>query len=472
MNEQIFLYNTISGLKERFIPLNSNKVKIYVCGPTVYDSIHLGNARSLVVFDLLYRLLKYTYPNVCYVRNITDVDDKINTLAAKNNITIQELTLKTISLYQEDSKFLLNLPPTHEPKATDFISNMINIIQKLIDNENAYVSDYHVLFRVKSFKNYGSLSKNKPINFVPDEKDEFINYKEDPRDFVLWKPSKKASDPKWESPWGLGRPGWHIECSAMSSFYFGSLFDIHGGGSDLIFPHHENEIAQSCSVFNTDYTARYWVHNGPLTIKKWKMSKSIGNIIKIEDLAKKYDGEIIRFALISKQYRSSLDWNETIISKSITSLRRFYLTLREANYGDSVLEENTNNLNNNNKICPKFLEALCNDLNTPLAISYLHDLASSFNKTKEIEFAILLRNSANILLGILNQNPNKWLKEGQYKLENQISLSNDIIEEAILKRNIERKSKNFFEADRIKNYLLSYGIILEDRPEGTIWRRK
>ena len=304
------IYNTLTKEKELFQPLDRQSIKMYVCGPTVYSYAHIGNARPAVVFDVLYRFLKNIYPEVIYVRNITDVDDKINEAAKKINKPIASITKKYTDIYHQDMKSLGVLSPNHEPRVTDNISQIISMIQKILDNKKAYINDNHVLFDITSFDQYGKLSNRNTDEMLSGARVEVADYKKNPGDFVLWKPSNK-DEPGWDSPWGFGRPGWHIECSSMVETYLGEEIDIHGGGQDLIFPHHENEIAQSCSAHNNKIYARYWVHNGYLNMEGEKMSKSLGNIITVKELLEQYDGEVIRLALLSTHYRKPINFGES-----------------------------------------------------------------------------------------------------------------------------------------------------------------
>jgi cysteinyl-tRNA synthetase len=451
----MLLYNTLTKTKEVFTPSNPNQIGMYVCGPTVYDLAHIGNARPVVVFDVLARLLRQTYPNVCYVRNITDVDDKINAAAAKAGESIADLTQRTTVAYHQDMAALGALPPDVEPRATHHISEMIDIIQKLIDKGHAYEGEGHVLFSVASFPDYGKLSRRNQEEMLAGARVEVAPYKRDPGDFVLWKPSNENT-PGWESPWGFGRPGWHIECSAMSVKYLGQVFDIHGGGHDLIFPHHENEIAQSRCAHETPVFARYWMHNGHLTLHGDKMSKSLGNFFTVRDLLVNYQGEVVRFALLATHYRQPLDWTETGLEQAKQGLDRLYTALKACGSVDEGAE-----------IDSKVLEALEDDLNVPLAISRLHELATSINKTESdserFHLGGILKRSG-ILIGLLQKDPESWF-------QGAISgLTGEEIEAQIQARKDARGRKDFTESDRIRDTLLQQGIILEDGADGTTWR--
>ncbi len=450
------LYNTLTRTKEIFVPINPDKVGLYVCGPTVYDRAHLGNARPVVVFDVLYRLLKSQYPNVCYVRNITDIDDKINAAAKANGEPISSLTARTIVAYHEDMAALGALPPDIEPHATAHIDQMIAMISQLIDKGHAYESLGHVLFSVNSFDEYGQLSRRQQEELIAGARVEIAPYKRDPGDFVLWKPSD-ADLPGWDSPWGRGRPGWHIECSAMSGEYLGPVFDIHAGGIDLIFPHHENEVAQSRCAHGTDKLANYWLHNGHLTITGTKMSKSLGNFFTVRQLLETASGEVIRAALLSTHYRQPLDWTDDTLPQAKQMLDRLYTALRQVDCGDEKGEPES-----------EFLKALEDDINTPQALAYLHDVATRLNKETDLAqkraLAACLR-SAGALLGLLQQDPEEWFKSA-----NSSSLSSAEIEDLIAKRKQARLDKDFKTSDLIRDQLLEKGVILEDGAGGTTWR--
>jgi len=452
----MLLYNTLTKTKEVFEPLNPNQVGMYVCGPTVYAFAHIGNARPFTVFDVLARLLRHIYPNVCYVRNITDVDDKINAASSTQKETIADLTQRTTAAFHQDMAALGNLPPDIEPRATHHIPEMIDIIQTLIDKGHAYEVEGHVLFSVASFPDYGELSRRNQEEMLAGARVEVAPYKRDPADFVLWKPSDEQT-PGWDSPWGFGRPGWHIECSAMSVKYLGKIFDIHGGGQDLIFPHHENELAQSRCAHDTPVFARYWMHNGYLTIQGDKMSKSLGNFFTVRNLLARYQGETIRFSLLSTHYRQPMDWTETGLDQAKHCLDRLYTALRTCGQ-----------LNGAAEIDLKVIEALKDDLNAPLAISHLHELATMINKTSdEAEQARLggILKASGALMGVLQQDPESWFHEGI------LGMTPQEIEAQISARREARSRKDFAESDRIRDALLHQGIVLEDGPDGTTWRR-
>lgn len=452
----MLLYNTLTKTKEVFTPLNPNQVGMYVCGPTVYDFAHIGNARPFVVFDVLARLLRHLYPSVCYVRNITDVDDKINTAATKRGESIADITQRTTAAFHQDMAALNNLPPDEEPRATHHIPEMIEIIQTLIDKGHAYDVEGHVLFSVASFADYGKLSRRNQDEMLAGARVEVAPYKRDPGDFVLWKPSDEET-PGWNSPWGFGRPGWHIECSAMSSRYLGKVFDIHGGGQDLIFPHHENELAQSRCAHDTPALARYWMHNGYLTIHGDKMSKSLGNFFTVRDILTHYQGEVIRFALMSTHYRQPMDWAQATLEQAKHGVDRLYTALKSCSP-----------INEKAEINPSFMEALKDDLNMPLAISHLHELATSINKTTDdLERSRLggILKASGALIGILQKDPEAWFHG------TGAGLTPEQIEAQIQARREARNNKDFAESDRIREDLLKQGIVLEDGPAGTTWRQ-
>ncbi|MDP6589651.1 MAG: cysteine--tRNA ligase [Alphaproteobacteria bacterium] len=457
------LYNTRTRKKELFEPLDAARVGMYVCGPTVYDLAHIGNARPIVVFDLLYRLLRDIYgaDHVTYVRNITDVDDKINAAALESGEPISDITARTTKAFHDDIAELNVLAPDVEPRATDHIAEMIEMIETLVASEHAYEAEGHVLFHVPSDQGYGKLSHREREDMVAGARVEVAPYKRDPADFVLWKPSQDDL-PGWDSPWGRGRPGWHIECSAMSRKHLGVTVDIHGGGADLIFPHHENEVAQSeCSRPGHDFV-RHWVHNGFLSVEGEKMSKSLGNFITIRQALEGAPGEVLRLMMLSTHYRKPLDWTEEGVQQARTRLDRLYRVLQKANL--PALDQEI-------AISPKgndFYDALLDDLNTPLALSALERLADDVSKMSAVEMQIHgigLRLAAN-LLGLLQQDPEAWFKGGEAE--------SDVgdIEAQIALRLEARKAKDFAAADNIRDALAENGIILEDRPDGsTDWRR-
>ncbi|MEZ5549566.1 MAG: cysteine--tRNA ligase [Pseudomonadales bacterium] len=460
----IHLHNTRSGRKERFEPMDPERVTMYVCGPTVYSFVHIGNGRPAVVFDVLYRLLLRLYPRVDYARNVTDIDDKINAAARANGEQIDVLADRFTRAYREDIDALLVLPPTVEPLATHHIAEIQAMIQLLIDKGHAYAADGHVLFDVPSDPSYGSLSHRSLEDMIDGARVEVAPYKKDPKDFVLWKPS--APDvPGWDSPWGRGRPGWHIECSAMISRHLGPVIDIHGGGSDLTFPHHENEAAQSRCALNAGNGefVRYWLHNGMLTMGQEKMSKSLGNIVTIRDLRRTYPGEVLRYALLSAQYRSPLAWSMDLLDQARASLDRLYGALRDAGmeevasrFADAPIEE----------FPQKVLETLCDDLNTPQAFAALHEIAGAMNRTDDNQQQRALGErllAGGWLLGILNSKPSEYFQRDS-------SLDTATIEARIEARNTARRNRDFAGADRIRDELLAAGIELEDGRDGTRWK--
>jgi cysteinyl-tRNA synthetase len=463
MSQNLFLHNTLDNKKKEFVPLDKDHIKIYACGPTVYNYAHIGNARMAVVNDLLVKFLKTIFPKVTYVSNITDIDDKIISTSQEKNIPINILTEKFTKIYNEDMANLGVSLPDIQPKATDYIKEMIELISVLIKNNYAYEKDGHVMFNVPAFKKYGVLSGRNRDEQIIGSRVEIATYKNDPTDFILWKPSP-APLPGWESPWGFGRPGWHLECSAMSEKTLGLPFDIHSGGMDLIFPHHENEIAQSCAAHNkTDDVksfANFWFHNGFVNVGGEKMSKSIGNIKLVHELIKEYKGEVLRMTLLSAHYRQPLNWNKDIIKQNSTMLDRLYRSLKEL--------ENIDAYSNSNQISTSVIDGLYDDLNTPKVIAELNILSnqiSSADEDKKIEIKFNLLEVGKIL-GILQENPDKWLGYG--KSEN---LDETMIEGLIKNRNEARRNKNFDMADKIRDELRDMGIEIEDTSSGTIWRK-
>ena len=446
---ELYLHNSHTRRKERFVPLDPQHVRMYVCGPTVYDLVHVGNGRAVVVYDVLARLLRVLFPRVTYVRNITDVEDKINARAAELGVPIETLTEQTTADFHADAAGLGALPPDVEPRATQHIGEMIDIIQRLIASGHAYVAEGHVLFAVASYHEYGQLSGHTPEELVAGARVEVAPYKRDPGDFVLWKPSPPGL-PGWDSPWGRGRPGWHIECSAMSWKHLGESFDIHGGGTDLIFPHHENEVAQSICAFPGSQFARYWVHNGMLLVGGEKMAKSLGNFTTLRDALKRAPGEVIRLLLLRSHYRSAPDFSDAAIVEARRELDRFYRALERfpdiAAAGD---------------IPEAVMDALCDDLNTPLALSAMHALADAA-LGGDAEAARGLRASGTVL-GLLNVSPSAWF-HGETD-------DAGAIEAAIAERLAARKARDFARADAIRAELAANGIVLEDGPKGTTWRR-
>jgi len=445
----LFLHNSLSRRKERFEPLDHQHVRIYVCGPTVYDLAHIGNARTMVVFDVMVRVLRLLYPRVTYVRNITDVDDKINARSKESGEPIASITVRTAANFHADMAALGVLPPDQEPRATQHIVEMVEIIQKLIAAGHAYAADGHVLFSVPSFEAYGRLSGRSPDELLAGARIDVAPYKRDAGDFVLWKPSPPDL-PGWDSPWGRGRPGWHIECSAMSWRYLGETFDIHGGGSDLIFPHHENELAQSVCAFPESHFARYWVHSGMLQLSGEKMSKSLGNLFTIREVLAMASAETIRLALIRTHYHSVADFSEAALAEAKKELDRFYRALeRYPNIGGA-------------DVPAPVMEALCDDMNTPLVLSAMHALADRA-LAGDFDAACGLR-AAGTAIGLLGQDPGTW-----FRGDDDADVA--AIEAAIAERLAARKARDFARADAIRAEWAAKGITFEDGPNGTTWRR-
>jgi cysteinyl-tRNA synthetase len=454
----IRLYNSLSRRKEEFVPIDPAHVRMYVCGPTVYDTAHLGNARAVVVFDQLYRLLRHEYGegHVTYVRNITDVDDKIIDAARANGEPIEALTARTTALFHEDMAALGALPPDIEPRCTAHVPQMIAMIERLIETQHAYAAEGHVLFAVGSWPHYGRLSRRSRQELLAGARVEVSPYKRDPGDFVLWKPSS-PDQPGWDSPWGRGRPGWHIECSAMSEAHLGRHFDIHGGGLDLIFPHHENELAQSESAHGGEKFVNFWVHNGFLSVDSTKMSKSLGNFVTAHELLEKWPGEVIRLALLSTHYRDPLDWTEQKLQEAHAILDRWYRVLLED--APQVLP---------NTVPQEIIEPLADDLNTPLAIRHIQNITREFYLTYDPYVRGQLKSAMQAaagFLGVLEQTALDWL-HGDY------SGAGLLIETRIKDRAQLRRERRFADADHIRAELAAEGIVLEDRPDGsTDWRR-
>ncbi len=464
----IQLYNTLTRKKEPFTPIDANDVRMYVCGPTVYDRPHLGNARSVVVYDVLYRLLCATFPKVTYARNITDVDDKINAQAKANGEAISALTARVTQWFHDDMTALNCLTPTIEPRATAHIGQMIAIIEKLIKNGNAYESEGHVLFAVNSYEGYGQLSGRKLDDLIAGARVDVESYKKHAGDFVLWKPTDAEDDASsvFDSPWSKGRPGWHIECSAMSSEYLGENFDIHGGGADLMFPHHENEIAQSCCAAPKSSFANYWVHNGFLTVNGEKMSKSLGNFITVKDLLDKgVQGEVIRLAFLMTKYNEPLNWNDKLLSDSQAILDGAYRALLNASKCD-VAEDDAGGLEDLRVVS----DMLSNDLNTPALISIISRYTTIINSglkdaSSQAGAKRIARKfkEAIKVLGVLQQSPEAWFKGAG---------DDSGIQTQIDARIAAKQAKNWAKADQIRKALAEDGILLEDKPDGTTdWRR-
>ena len=455
-----FIFDSLSRKKKIFVPININNIRIYACGPTVYDYAHIGNARMAVVTDLLVRVLKRKFKNVMFVSNITDIDDKIINASDELNVPIKDLTSKFIKIYNNDMLSLNVKLPNVQPKATEHINDMILMIEKLISNNCAYVKDHHVMFDVQSYKHYGKLSRRSVEQQLEGSRIEVGDYKKNSRDFVLWKPSED-NQPGWLSPWGRGRPGWHIECSAMSEKCLGTPFDIHCGGVDLTFPHHENEIAQSCSAIepNSDPKkfSKYWFHNGFVTFNDEKMSKSLGNIQLVHDLLKKYDGETIRLCLLSAHYRQPLNWTKTILEQSKKTLSRIYKNLENNNTDDfeslSIDE---------NEFFMEIQESLFDDLNTPKALGIINkNLNQIKNKLPNEKTKIFQAIYESLKLLGLNKRSFSKINES----------ANKIIEKLIHDRDMARKNKNYARADEIREELKRQNIEIEDTEKGTVWKK-
>ncbi len=453
------IYNTLARERQVFTPIEPGKVRMYVCGMTVYDYCHIGHARMMMVFDIVYRWLRATGYEVIYVRNITDIDDKIITRAVENGETISQLTTRFIQYMHEDTDALGILHPDHEPRATDFVPQMLGIIEKLESNGLAYkVADGDVNFSVRDFDGYGKLSGKSLDDLRAGERVDVNTGKRDPLDFVLWKASKEAEpdEVKWSSKWGSGRPGWHIECSAMSSALLGEQFDIHGGGADLQFPHHENEIAQSEGACRHTFV-NYWMHNGFVRVDDEKMSKSLGNFFTIREVLEQYDPEVVRFFIIRAHYRSPLTYSDAHLDDARNALTRLYTACKEVPADDLALDWSESH-------AVRFADAMNDDFNTPLAISVLFELVTEVNRTKSARLAGQLKSLAGIL-GLLQRPPQQFLQGGT-------GVDDAIVAEMINARTQAKAAKNFAEADRIRAELLSLGVVLEDKPGGlTEWRR-
>ena len=454
------IHNTLTGTKEIFKPVDESHVRVYACGPTVYNFAHIGNARMAVANDLLINVLRTQFKKVTYVSNITDIDDKIIDAAKETGEDISEITIKYTDIYNKDMGALgVNLPDI-QPKATDHIDGMIELIKKLIDNDNAYEKNGHVLFHVPSFEKYGILSKRNRDEQIAGSRVEVAPFKKDPADFVLWKPSPSPL-PGWESPWGYGRPGWHLECSVMSEKTLGLPFDIHSGGIDLVFPHHENEIAQTCCMSKNkdpkDF-APYWLHNGFVNIEGEKMSKSIGNIRLVHELNKKYKGEVLRLTLLSAHYKQPLNWNEEIIEQNSKMLDRLYRVVMDLS--DIKFEQGLPSKN--------IMDSFLDDLNTPKVIANINEEVNKLSSASNDEKVKIKNNliSTGKILGILENDPKEWLGYSQQNIKNS-----EEIERLINERNEARRNKNFNLADTIRDTLKEKGIEIEDKDKGTVWRK-
>jgi cysteinyl-tRNA synthetase len=458
--QDIKIYNSFSGNKEVFIPINKDHVKIYVCGPTVYNYAHIGNARPAVVFDTFVRFLRSQFSKITHVSNITDIDDKIIAAALEKDLPISQITEKYTDIYNADLNRLGVHVPDFQPKATEFIPEMIELIQVLLDKGHAYEKEGHVLFHVLSFENYGCLSKRNRDEQIAGSRVEVAPFKKDAADFVLWKPSSDIQ-PGWDSPWGFGRPGWHLECSVMSEKTLGLPFDIHGGGRDLVFPHHENEIAQSCCASgvknNPSSYAKYWMHNGFVTVDGEKMSKSLNNITLIKDLTDSYKGEVIRLTLLSSHYRQGLDWNESIIHQSEKLLDKLYKILSD---------EGINSKSTTSKLDADILEALADDLNTPKAITILNSLAKKHSQSSDINkknIAETIKASGQ-LIGILNEDPAAWFERDSKDLDIEL------IENLMQQRDQAKSNKDYAKADSIRDELVRLGVEILDSQDGSSWK--
>lgn len=455
---EIYLHNTLKQRKDKFIPIDADNVRMYVCGPTVYDKAHLGNAKTPVVYDVLYRLLCHVYgkEHVTYVSNITDVDDKILNKHKETGKSIREITEQTYNWYIDDMAKLNVLSPNYRPRATEYIPEMIKLVELLLKNGHAYIADKQVLFDVDSMPNYGFLSGRSMKEMVAGARVEIADYKKNPADFILWKPSD-ADQPGWNSPWGYGRPGWHLECSAMSSKLLGNDFDIHGGGSDLIFPHHENECAQSCCAYPGTHFAHYWVHTGMLMINGVKMSKSLGNFYTVDEILAKYPAEALRLLFLTTHYHQPFNFTFEGLEQAKNILDKFYNALLK---NADIPAEKT-------EPSEKLIAALCDDLNTPLALSYLHETLGNLNKAETKEERIKYKSEllANAyMLGLLYNDAESWFK-------GTTDAEDTEIEALIAKRAEAKKNKDWATADAIRNELKERGIVLEDSPTGTTWKK-
>ncbi len=457
----LHLHNSLTGKKELFTPIDPNRVTMYLCGPTVYNYAHIGNARPAVVFDVLNRLLRQHYPHVVFARNITDIDDKINNSAIETGRSIKAISTEFADAYNEDIGALGVMMPDIEPYATDHVAEMITMIEDLISKGHAYAAEGHVLFDVTTYEHYGELSKRSLDDMLAGARVEVASYKRNPGDFVLWKPSD-ATLPGWESPWGRGRPGWHIECSAMAAKHLAKTIDIHCGGKDLLFPHHENEVAQSCCANDTRNFANYWVHNGFITMSDQKMSKSLGNIQLIREVLAEINGEVARWVLLSAHYRQSVDWTEETVAQAEKTIDRIYTTLRDAQ--DVKLDEAIG-------IDDEILAALDDDINTPKAFARVNQLAkllaNADNSEEKTRLKSTLLKSCE-LLGVLQTDPEVWFQQKQAGGED----IKEKVEQLIIARAQARTDKDWGRSDEIRDELDALGVVLEDSPEGTRWSMK
>ena len=462
---QLKIYNTLARDKQVFVPIQPGKINMYVCGITVYDYCHVGHARMMMAFDVIYRWFKASGYEVKYVRNITDIEDKIIRRAVENNETITQLTTRFIDAMNEDADALGILAPDYAPRATEYVPHMLSIIEKLEEKELAYRGeDGDVNYAVRNFPGYGKLSGKSLDDLRAGERVDVNTGKRDPLDFVLWKAGKESepAEAKWDSKWGIGRPGWHIECSAMSCAMLGEHFDIHGGGADLQFPHHENEIAQSEGAFGAPM-ANYWIHNGFVRVDNEKMSKSLGNFFTIRDVLKKYDAEVVRFFILRAHYRSPLNYSDAHIDDAKGALTRLYTALADVELGSEPLSVDWDEPH-----ALRFREAMDDDFNTPLAVAALFDLASEVNRTKSLDTARQLKALAGVI-GLLERSPQQFLQAGS---PDAGGLDEAAIVDAIARRKAAKAARNFAEADAIRAELTAAGVVLEDKPDGTTnWRR-
>jgi cysteinyl-tRNA synthetase len=477
----LLIYNTLTRKKEEFIPLIANQIGMYVCGVTVYDYCHVGHARAAIVFDTFYRYFQYLGYEVCFVRNFTDIDDKIINRANETGVDWQEVNQKYIAAFYEDMEKLNIAAPTEEPKATAHIPEMLDMIQSLVDQDKAYEAGGDVFYAIKSFKDYGCLSGKNIDDLQSGARIEINETKRNPLDFALWKKSKPG-EPFWESPWGPGRPGWHIECSAMSKKYLGDTFDIHGGGKDLVFPHHENEIAQSCGCTGKK-PVRYWVHNGFVNIDKEKMSKSLGNFFTIREVYKKYHPEVLRFFLLSSQYRSPIDFSEKNLEDATKVLSRFYEGLAEARKKIEGLTPTSGFQKKvmNHTLTKKFKAAMNDDLNTAVAIAHMNEELRILNTTvlgnndtsmENIAVATAAWEAAGQILGLFARTPEEFKKELFEIKSIDLDVNVSKIVKLIADRKSARQCKNWAEADRCRDELTQMGVLIEDTPNGTEWKLK
>ena len=456
----LMIHDTLAREKRAFTPADPKRVTLYVCGPTVYNHAHIGNFRAAVVFDLLFRVLRFEYGEdaVVYARNITDIDDKIIKASRETSTSIEEITEKYTKIYRDESSALKNLSPTIEPTATGHIKHMIALVEKLVECGAAYAADGHVLFSIESFEKYGALSGVERDEMIAGARVEVAPYKKNPADFVLWKPSAD-DEPGWESSWGRGRPGWHLECSAMIENNLGKTIDIHGGGQDLRFPHHENEIAQSMCAHDGAPLARYWVHNGFLRMGTDKMSKSLGNIVLVKDLLDKWPGEVVRWALLSAHYRQPLEWTDELLAQAKKQLDKFYRIIQETPGINDVEASPASSI----------MTALLDDLNTPEAIAGLHelrDIAAQMPQEAQARAVANLRASAGVM-GFLQEDPEVWFKGASANG----GPSEEEIDALIARRAQARSEKDFALSDKIRDDLAAQGVILEDSADGVTWRR-